>query len=62
MEPDSAAKDPDADLKALADAGIDMDDVTYKLLNDGIDKFVEPFDKLVESINSTREGIASNDS
>ena len=62
VEPDSASKDPDADLKALADAGIDMDDVTDTLLNEGIEKFVEPFDKLVESIDATRKGIADSDS
>ena len=59
VEPDTAEIDPSADLAELADAGIDMDDVTDKLLRDGIDKFVEPFDALVASIESTREGIAA---
>ena len=40
----TADQDPTADLEALADAGIDMDDVTEKLLRDGIEKFVKPFD------------------
>ena len=39
-----------ADLSALADAGIDMDDVTAKLLREGIEKFVEPIDKLIAGI------------
>src|SRR5918999_1321913 len=43
----TADQDPSADLAALADAGIDMRDVTEKLLRDGIAKFLEPFDKLV---------------
>src|SRR3954453_11879941 len=33
--------DPEPDLRALADAGIDLDEVTAKLLADGVDKFVE---------------------
>jgi len=36
--------------RALADAGIDMEDVTKTLLDEGIDKFVEPFDKLIAGI------------
>ena len=36
----TAAEDPTADLAALADAGIDLDDVTDKLLRDGIDAFM----------------------
>ena len=52
----TADQDPAADLKALADAGIDMTDVTKKLLDDGIQKFVEPFDALMEGIELAREG------
>ena len=44
-----------ADLQALAEAGIDMTDVTETLLREGIEKFVEPFDKLIAGIESTRE-------
>ncbi len=46
----TADQDPSEALKALADAGIDMTDVTLKLLDDGIDKFAEPFDKLIAGI------------
>ena len=35
----TAAEDPTADLQALADAGIDLDDVTAQLLREGIDAF-----------------------
>ena len=44
----TADEDPTADLQALADAGIDLDDVTDKLLRDGVDKFVEPMEKLLD--------------
>jgi transaldolase/glucose-6-phosphate isomerase len=55
----TADQDPSDDLKRLADAGIDMGDVTKKLLNDGIDKFVEPFDDLIGGIELAREGIVT---
>jgi transaldolase/glucose-6-phosphate isomerase len=55
----TADQDPTAELAQLADAGIDMGDVTAKLLRDGIDKFVEPFEKLVEGVELTREGIVT---
>jgi transaldolase / glucose-6-phosphate isomerase len=49
--------DPEPDLRALAEAGIDLRDVTAKLLREGVDKFVEPFEKLAEAIDSRREAI-----
>src|SRR3954452_10766832 len=55
----TADQDPVDDLTALHDAGIDMNDVTDKLLRDGIAKFVEPFDKLVAGIESVREGVVT---
>jgi len=59
VTPATAEEDPTADLRALTDAGIDMTDVTETLLREGIEKFIVPFDKLVESIESTREGIVT---
>jgi transaldolase len=50
--------DPSADLKALADAGIDLDDVTDKLLSDGVDAFVTPMVKLLEGIDSKKKAVA----
>jgi hypothetical protein len=44
---------------ALADAGIDMRDVTDKLLRDGIDAFVVPMNKLLDGIESKREAIVT---
>jgi transaldolase / glucose-6-phosphate isomerase len=55
----TADQDPSAELAALADAGIDMRDVTDKLLRDGIAKFVDPFDKLIEGVEFAREGIVT---
>ena len=42
----TADQDPSDELAALEAAGIDMDDVTEKLLRDGIDAFVKSIDKL----------------
>jgi transaldolase / glucose-6-phosphate isomerase len=55
----TADQDPSAELTALADAGIDMRDVTDTLLREGIDKFVEPFDKLVDGVELAREGVVT---
>src|SRR4051794_941419 len=51
--------DPDPDLQALADAGIDMDDVTDKLLSDGVDAFVTPMEKLLAGVGAKREAIVT---
>ncbi len=53
----TADQDPTADLRALEDAGIDLSDVTRKLLKDGVDKFVEPMEKLLAGIDSKRESV-----
>ena len=55
----TADEDPNAELAALAEAGIDMGDVTDTLLRDGIAKFVDPFDKLIEGVELAREGIVT---
>jgi transaldolase / glucose-6-phosphate isomerase len=55
----TADQDPSEELKQLADAGIDMGDVTKTLLKQGIDKFVEPFDDLIGGIELAREGIVT---
>ena len=55
----TADMDPNEDLQRLADAGIDMGDVTKTLLREGIDKFVEPFDKLIGGVELAREGIVT---
>jgi len=55
----TAAQDPAADLRALAEAGIDLDDVTEQLLRDGIDAFVVPMNKLLDGIEAKREAIVT---
>jgi transaldolase/glucose-6-phosphate isomerase len=55
----TAREDPTPVLKALADAGIDMVDVTDQLLREGVEKFVEPMEKLLEGIGSKREAIVT---
>jgi transaldolase / glucose-6-phosphate isomerase len=55
----TADQDPSAELQALADAGIDMTDVTDKLLSDGVDAFVTPMEKLLAGIESKREAIVT---
>ncbi len=50
----TAAEDPSADLEALAAAGIDLDDVTAKLLRDGIEAFTVPMAKLLDALEEKR--------
>jgi transaldolase/glucose-6-phosphate isomerase len=59
IEGNTVELDPEPDLRALAEAGIDLDDVTDKLLRDGVDKFVEPMDKLLAGIDEKREAIVT---
>jgi transaldolase / glucose-6-phosphate isomerase len=55
----TAAEDPTPDLEALAAAGIDLDDVTDKLLRDGIEAFLVPMNKLLDGIEFKREAIVT---
>jgi transaldolase / glucose-6-phosphate isomerase len=57
--PATADQDPGEDLRRLADAGIDMTDVTDKLLRDGVAAFVTPMEKLLAGIESKREAIVT---
>ena len=56
----TAAEDPSADLDALREAGIDLDDVTDKLLRDGIEAFMVPMAKLLDGIERKREAIVTH--
>src|SRR3954464_5395896 len=60
VEGNTVEIDPEPDLRALAEAGIDLDEVTAKLLADGGDKFVEPMEKLLEGIDEKREAIVTS--
>jgi transaldolase len=51
----TADQDPSDTLEELADAGIDMTDVTQTLLDEGIEKFEEPFDKLIDGLKEQME-------
>jgi transaldolase / glucose-6-phosphate isomerase len=55
----TADQDPTADLDALHEAGIDIDDVTSQLLRDGIDAFLAPMAKLLDGIDRKREAIVT---
>src|SRR3954452_10228727 len=55
----TGAEDPSADLQALADAGVDLADVTAKLLRDGIEAFMVPMQKLLDGIETKRTAIAA---
>jgi len=59
VEGETARIDPDPDLQALADAGVDIADVTDTLLQAGIDAFVTPMEKLLEGIESKREAVVT---
>jgi len=54
---ETVREDPAPVLDALTEAGIDMDEVTSKLLRDGIDAFVTPMEKLLAGIEAKREAI-----
>jgi transaldolase len=53
----TAEIDPSAELAALADAGIDLDEVTDELLRDGVRLFCEAIERLYEGIEERREAI-----
>src|SRR4051794_6466158 len=52
-------QDPGEDLRRLADAGIDIDDVTDTLLVEGIAKFVTPMVKLMAGVESKPEAVVT---
>jgi transaldolase/glucose-6-phosphate isomerase len=57
IEPDSARRDPTAELAALAAAGIDMDDVVAVLLEAGVGLFETAMDKLLAGIETARQAV-----
>src|SRR5687768_10907812 len=56
----TADQDPTAQLDALAEAGVDMDDVTRKLLDDGITLFEDAMDALIEGVDDARDAVVTN--
>jgi transaldolase/glucose-6-phosphate isomerase len=51
----TADQDPGEDLQKLADAGIDLDDVTRVLLDAGIEQFVKAMNDLIAGVEEQRE-------
>jgi transaldolase/glucose-6-phosphate isomerase len=49
----------DGELSELAEAGIDLDEVTEKLLRDGVMLFVQAMDKLIAGVESRREAVVT---
>ncbi|MHB8243450.1 MAG: transaldolase [Solirubrobacteraceae bacterium] len=45
-------------LDALAQAGVDYDDLTDTLEREGVEKFADSFDELMKSLDSKREALA----
>jgi transaldolase len=45
-------------MKAVADAGVDLDDVFRVLEEEGVQKFVDSWDELTESVRSELENKA----
>jgi transaldolase len=46
-------------LDALAELGLDLEEVCAKLLSDGVDAFIVAMDELLQSIGKRREGLQS---
>jgi transaldolase/glucose-6-phosphate isomerase len=59
ITPGTGDADASETLTALRDAGIDMDDVTAKLLRDGVRLFEEAMDKLIAGVDSRREAVVT---
>ena len=49
---EGTARQAQATLDAIADAGVDLDDVTDQLLTDGVASFAKSFDDLVAGIEA----------
>ena len=55
----TGAEDPSADLAALADAGISLEEVTDELLVDGVEQFEEAMSRLVAGIEERRAAVVT---
>ena len=52
-------EDPSADLAALADAGVSLDEVTDELLVDGVEQFEEAMTRLLAGIEERRAAVVT---
>lgn len=48
-----------ATMRALAEAGIDMDAVTLQLQHEGVKSFAESFDQLIKTLESRRQALTT---
>ncbi len=53
----TAQHDPQADLDALAKAGVDLSAITDELLIDGVNQFEEAMNRLLAGIEERRQGV-----
>ncbi len=63
LEPDTIRKDRDKAhrvFRELEEIGVSMDEVTGQLVEEGIDKFVKPFDKLLDTIDKKAKNLVSS--
>jgi transaldolase len=47
-------------LKELADVGIDIDAITQQLEDEGVEKFIKPWDQLMATVKSRRDAIVND--
>ncbi len=47
-------------LNRLEEAGISLNAVTDQVLREGVQKFAEPFDKLIQAIEAKRAAVAGS--
>jgi transaldolase/glucose-6-phosphate isomerase len=58
---DEALDDAENTIRLLPGAGVDLDAVTAKLLDDGVAAFTRDFDKLIEAIDAKRKKIVEEE-
>lgn len=56
---DAAFDEADRVWQALADVGVDMDDVSAKLEREGVDSFMKSFDELIEALQAKADDLRS---
>lgn len=54
---DTADQDPKPQLDALAEAGVDLDEITTQLLKEGIEAFDASFEKLLAGVRDRRDAV-----
>jgi len=48
-----------AELDQLKELGIDLSDVTYEILGEGVEKFIKPFDTLMQTNTEKQSKLIS---